>query len=180
MKQILLVSGYAGSGKDAVASLLMEEFGFSRFAFADALKGLVSAKSGIPATIFHSAQKDTVIPLASPPRTYRDLLLEVAKEERAKDLDVFSRIVVSEIEESTWRRFVISDWRYKREESFLRSALDPAEYTIQRVRIKRTSVTPSPDLTEHDLDDERMDIVIQNDGFISDLRDALRSVIRRI
>jgi hypothetical protein len=180
MKQILLVSGYAGSGKDAVASLLMEEFGFSRFAFADALKDLVSAKTDIPVTIFHSAQKDTIIPFSSPPRTYRDLLLEVAKEERAKDLDVFSRIVAAQIEESTWRRFVISDWRYKREESFLRSALDPAEYTIQRVRIKRSSVTPSLDPTEHDLDDERMDTVIQNNGFISELRDALRSAVRKI
>lgn len=184
MKQILLLSGYAGSGKDAAASLLMDECGFQRFAFADALKDLVAAKTGIPVTIFHSSQKDTVIPPSSKyhPKTYRDLLLEVAKEERAKDLDVFSRIVATQIQEAAsggQRRFVISDWRYKREESFLRSALEAATYQIMRVRIKRDSVTPSSDPTEHDLDDERMDTVIHNDGSISDLRDAVHSAFRR-
>ena len=185
MKQILLLSGYAGSGKDAAASLLMEECGFQRLAFADALKELVAARTGIPVSIFHSSQKDTVIPPSSKhhPKTYRDLLLEVAKEERAKDLDVFSRVVAARICEvpgvGLINRFVISDWRYKREESFLRSALDPATYQIVRVRIKRTSVTPSTDPTEHDLDDERMDTVIQNDGSISDLRDQVHSAFRR-
>jgi hypothetical protein len=161
----------------------MEECGFQRFAFADALKELVAARTGIPVTIFHSSQKDTVIPPSSKyhPKTYRDLLLEVAKEERAKDLDVFSRIVAGQIRESLGliNRFVISDWRYKREESFLRSVLDPAVYHITRIRIHRPSVTPSADPTEHDLDDERMDTVIQNDGSISDLRDAVHSAFRR-
>ena len=184
MKQILLLSGYAGSGKDAAASLLMEECGFQRFAFADALKELVAVRTGIPVSIFHSSQKDTVVPSSSKhhPKTYRDLLLEVAKEERAKDLDVFSRIVATQIEEAGsggQRRFVISDWRYKREESFLQSALDSATYQIVRVRIKRLAVTPSTDPTEHDLDEEPMDIVIQNDGSISDLRDAVHSAFRR-
>lgn len=183
MKQILLLSGYAGSGKDAAASLLMEECGFQRFAFADALKDLVAAKTGIPVSIFHSSQKDTVIPPSSKyhPKTYRDLLLQVAREERAKDLDVFSRIVVAQIceNETSGLRFVISDWRYKREESFLRSAIDPTTYQIVRVRIKRSSVTPSADPTEHDLDDEHMDTVIQNDGSISDLRDQVHSAFRR-
>jgi hypothetical protein len=183
MKQILLLSGYAGSGKDAAASLLMEECGFQRFAFADALKELVAARTGIPVTIFHSSQKDTVIPPSSKyhPKTYRDLLLEIAREERAKDLDVFSRIVAGQIQDSDGlrNRFVISDWRYKQEESFLRSVLDPATYQIVRLRIKRSSVTPSADPTEHDLDNEHMDTVIQNDGSISDLRDAVHSAVRR-
>jgi hypothetical protein len=162
----------------------MEECGFQRFAFADALKDLVAVRTGIPVTIFHSSQKDTVIPPSSKhhPKTYRDLLLEVAKEERAKDLDVFSRVVATQIQESAavGGRFVISDWRYRREESFLRSALDPATYQIVRARIKRSTVTPSSDLTEHDLDEELMDTVIQNDGSISDLRDQVHSAFRRI
>jgi hypothetical protein len=31
---ILMLSGWAGSGKDAAAALLLEEMGFIRFAFA--------------------------------------------------------------------------------------------------------------------------------------------------
>ena len=62
MKQILLLSGYARSGKDSAANLLEEEHGYRRFAFADALKEMVSTLTGIPVALFHSQQKDSVIP----------------------------------------------------------------------------------------------------------------------
>ena len=35
---IIMLSGWAGSGKDAAASLLLEEMDCVRFAFADSLK----------------------------------------------------------------------------------------------------------------------------------------------
>ena len=173
MKQILLLSGYARSGKDSVANLLEEEHGFRRFAFADALKEMVAERTGIPVSLFHSLQKDSLIGLPGSSKTYRDLLIEVADKERAVDPDIFSRIVAAQIRESGADRVVISDWRYKREETFLRSWLDPAIYLVRRGRVVRSSVTPSDTPIEHDLDGEPMDIVIQNDGSISALRDAL-------
>jgi hypothetical protein len=179
MKQILLLSGYARSGKDSVANLLEEECGFRRFAFADALKEMVAAHTGIPVSMFHSQQKDTAI-LSISPKTYRDLLIEVADQKRAIDPDIFSRIVASQIVESDASYVVISDWRYKREESFLRSILDPATYHIQRGRVIRSTVIPSEKPIEHDLDGEPMDVVIPNDGSISDLRDAVHSAVSLI
>ena len=38
MTIIIMVSGWAGSGKDAAASILMDELGFQRLAFADISK----------------------------------------------------------------------------------------------------------------------------------------------
>jgi hypothetical protein len=35
---------------------------------------------------------------------------------------------------------------------------------LVRVRVVRPGVTPSDDETEHDLDSERMDHIVQNDG----------------
>lgn len=175
MKQILLLAGYARSGKDSVANLLEEEHGFRRFAFADALKEMVAERTGIPVTLFHSLQKDSLIGSSSS-KTYRDLLIEVADKERAVDPDIFSRIVAAQIRESGADRVVISDWRYKREEAFLQSSLDPAIYQVRRGRVTRSSVTPSDAPIEHDLDGEPMDLVIQNDGSISALRDALYGI----
>ena len=179
MKQILLLSGYARSGKDSVANLLEEEHGYRRFAFADALKEMVAAHTGIPVSMFHSQQKDTAISSISP-KTYRDLLIEIADQKRAVDPDIFSRIVGTQIIESGSDRVVISDWRYRREESFLRSFLDPAIYQIRRARVVRATVKPSETPIEHDLDGEPIDIVIPNNGSISDLRDAIHSAFSLI
>jgi len=175
MKQIVLLSGYARSGKDSIANLLEEECDFRRYAFADALKEMVATETGIPVALFHSMQKDSII--SGHTKTYRDLLIEVADKKRAIDPDIFSRAVAVQIMESSAERFVISDWRYKREESFLRSILDPTLYQFRRVRVIRNMVTPSSAPIEHDLDDEPMDLVIQNDGAISDLRDAVHSAL---
>jgi len=177
MKQILLLSGYARSGKDSVANLLEEECGFRRFAFADALKEMVADITGIPVFLFHSLQKDTLIPGSS--KTYRDLLIEVADQKRAIDPDIFSRLVGAQIVESNAERIVISDWRYKREESFLQSFLDPSIYRISRCRVVRSSIIPSDTPIEHDLDGEPMSVVIQNDGSLADLREAVHSVLHQ-
>ena len=100
MKQILLLSGYSRSGKDSAATLMMEECAYQRFAFADALKDAVADATDIPVAIFHSSQKDAVIPgQINTYKTYRDLLLEFAREKRAMDLDIFSRVVATQIKE---------------------------------------------------------------------------------
>jgi len=173
MKQILLLSGYARSGKDSVANLLEEEKGYRRFAFADALKEMVASAMGFPVELFHSRQKDSLVPGSS--KTYRDFLLETARVERARDLDVFSRIVSKDILAADTNRVVITDWRYKREESFLRSFFDPAAYQIIRGRVVRPDIIPLPDETEHDLDGEPMDVVIENNGSLASLRDAVHA-----
>ena len=159
--------------------MLEEEHGYRRFAFADALKEMVAAQTGIPVALFHSQQKDNAISSISP-KTYRDLLIEVADHKRATDPDIFSRFVGTQIVESGASYVVISDWRYRREESFLRSFLDPAIYHIRRARVIRATVKPSETPIEHDLDGEPMDLIIPNDGSISDLRDAIHSAFSRI
>lgn len=172
---ILLLSGYAGSGKDAAALLLMEEMGFVRYAFADALKDLVAAESGLPVETFHDRRlKDKVIANGKTPR---DLLLATARALRRKDLDVFARGIAKHIKEDPHsKRIVISDWRYEREYEFFRSVFPDA--VIRRIRIHRDTVTAVDEETEHDLDTYQMDMRITNDGSISDLRDLLHKVFR--
>jgi hypothetical protein len=87
---LLLLSGRAGCGKDAAASLLMEEVGFTRFAFADFLKRDVAAQYGLPLDLFHTAAKDQPLP-AFKGKTPRTLLLDHARIARSVDLDVYAR-----------------------------------------------------------------------------------------
>ena len=187
MKTILMLSGWAGSGKDAAATLLEEEMGYQRVAFADPLKACVAETTGLPAELFHSAAKDlplppgTVCPLYPTARTPREILLQHAVRERAVDPDIYARTTVRQILTAPGDLWVISDWRYRREWAFLvrsiRSSIG-ARARIIRARVLRPGVVPSDDPTEHDLDDEPMDLVIHNAGTISDLRDALRNGLK--
>jgi hypothetical protein len=174
--KIVLLTGYAGSGKDAAAALMAEEMDYFRTAFATPLREEVVAATGLAAHHFHDRSlKDHPLP-SHGGRTPRELLLGHAHTRWAKDPDVYARHVAETIR--LWRphtRFVVSDWRYEREYAFLRAAFPNAE--IRRVRVQRATVAPREDEPEHDLDGAAMDLVIWNDGSISDLRDALHSSI---
>jgi len=178
MPCIILLSGWAGSGKDSAAELLVDEMSFERVAFADILKADVSAATGIPIAMFReNALKDT--PLKDRKQTPRELLIRYAAEKKKVDPDAYSRIVVAHILQEKRSSYVISDWRFRHEYDFITQHLSK-NYCICRGRIIRSSVNSSPDSTEHDLDNEHMDFTIHNDGSISDLRDAIKAVIRNL
>jgi hypothetical protein len=177
---ILLISGWAGSGKDAAATLLVEEMGFQRFAFADSVKEICAHKYDIPLSRFHSLAKDSQLAhhVAAWPhaRTPRDILIAHAAAARAKDNAVFARHVANDINQSDVERIVISDWRFLIEHTQLRDAFPDAQ--ILTARIVRPGITQNNDATEHELDGISTDLVIANDGCISDLRDHLRALLR--
>lgn len=174
---VVLVSGWAGAGKDCAAALLVEECGFQRVAFADALKEDVASVTGLPLDLFYTAQKDRPLehPVAAYPtaKTPRDLLLQHALVRRAVDPDVYSKGVAATIMDSPGTRYVVSDWRYRSEHKVLAEELGEF-YNIFRIRIERPGIRQSADPSEHDLDGVRMEYVITNDGTISDLRHAVK------
>jgi hypothetical protein len=176
---LVLLSGWAGSGKDAAAALMVEEMCFIRHAFADSLKHDVATRTGIPVATFHSYAKNK--PFTNPPpaeyptsQTPRDLLIKHAITMRSTNPDIYAEQVAADILTSHEMRHVISDWRYPNEYSHLHGATG---FTVLRGRIVRSTVIPLNDPTEHYLDEEPMDFVIQNDGSISDLRDSIKNVL---
>lgn len=180
MPLLVMLSGWARVGKDAAASLMTDEMGFRRLAFADALKEDVAAATYLPVETFHLAKKDASLehscsayPTAKTPR---DLLLQHALVARAKNPDVYAAQVAEKIIDEGLSRIVISDWRYKREYDYLHREFP--EFQILRLRICRVGVSAAIDPSEHDLDAEPMDVTIQNDGGISDLRDHLKAALR--
>ena len=182
MPLLVMISGWARVGKDAAASLMTDEMGFRRLAFADALKEDVAAATDLPIETFHLASKDA--PLANICKAYptarspRDLLLQHAAAARAKNPDIYAAQVAEKIIDEGVNRIVISDWRYKREYDYL--VREFPEFQFLRLRISRLGISGSPDPSEHDLDKEPMDATIQNDKGISDLRDLLKATLRSL
>ena len=56
-RQLIGISGAAGSGKDTVGDYLVKEYGYTKLAYADALKDLVRFFFNIPKTELTSGQK---------------------------------------------------------------------------------------------------------------------------
>lgn len=174
---VVLLSGWAGTGKDAAASLLAEEMSFHRLAFADALKQDVSDATGLPVEMFHNrVLKDR--PIVGD-KTPRDLLLSHAAAARAADPDIYARKIAKAILAGHHERIVISDWRYKRELEFLQKELNDRVLFV-RGRIERRYIVPSTDPSEHDLDDMLFDFIVDNDYGLSGLRDEIKAAVRQV
>ena len=173
---IILLAGWAGSGKDAVANILVNDHGFQRFAFADPLKEDVSRRTGIPLRVFHDPElKDLPWSGRRDGKSPRALLIDRAAAVRATDPDCYARAIseqiLTEIAATGQKQFVIADWRYKREYEYLRSC---EGLRLLCVRIERPGVQPSTHPSEHDLDREPMiKTVLANDGSLADLRETV-------
>jgi len=170
-----MISGWAGSGKDAAASILMDELGFQRFAFADPLKHDVARETGIPLNYFYEPSlKDRPIKFDGESITPRALLIEAAADARAKYPNIYANMTADAIQCSDSKRVVISDWRYRNEYDVIQTFFSK----VVRIRISRPGIIQSPEPSEHDLDGELVDIEITNNGTISMLRDNLKNLVR--
>jgi hypothetical protein len=176
---LLLLSGWAGAGKDAAAAILCDNHDFQRFAFADPLKKAVAEATGLPPSHFERPYKDQPLS-ATDLRTPRDLLIAHADAARAIEPDIYSRAIVTEILASGVSRVVISDWRYRREGAVVATALAAAGWRIVKARVSRPGVIPSSAPIEHDLDEFPMDWHIQNDGSLADLGRVLHEKIHTL
>jgi hypothetical protein len=180
---IVLLSGWAGSGKDATATLMVEEMGFTQHAFANSLKADVARTTGISLETLHnhySKNRPLVTPCSMYPtaQTHRDILIQHAAAAREADPDVFAKYVAESIHANMdiMHRHVISDWRYPNEYKYLR---DTFQCPILRVRVQRDSVVPLNEPTEHYLDEEPMDAILHNNGHIADLRDSIKAILHQ-
>lgn len=166
---VIGLSGYARSGKDTVAGVLRDLYGFKRVAFADNLKQFTRAidpivfmqdKDPVRADEWVRGVGDTD---AKNHPEYRRLLQEVGTKARIFfGEDIWVRSVMKNLEPEIY--YAISDVRFKNEANAIR------EIGGQVWRIQRPGVGPTNDhVSEHDLDHYDFDYVIQNDGTVTDL-----------
>lgn len=171
---IIGVSGYAQSGKDTLAGFLIENSGFQRFAFADALRGAVYALNPIIGT--HDDEfvrvQDSVDVLGWEQAKLtvseiRRLLQAMGTEAGRKILgeNIWVEIVFRQIQEQGVENVVITDCRFPNEAKAVK------EHGGFVVRVTRPGVQPvNAHPSEVSLDDWGFDYAVHNDGTLDELQ----------
>jgi adenylate kinase family enzyme len=167
--KIILLSGWAGSGKDTVADYLVTKHGYKKFAFATPLKNLASQLFSFPRELADSQEgKRQLWQLGYSKKTIRQILLDVARIDKFRfGDDIYANETVAQIaKESPDAQIVISDTRYLNE---IRVILEFAikekhEFTVWRISSRDQTKSPVDDISEHVLDTYRANVYITNPG----------------
>jgi hypothetical protein len=162
---IIGLSGYARSGKDEVAKILVEDYGFTRLAFADKIRQLLLAidpSLGGPklSTIVAEYGWD----VAKSKAEVRTLLQHLGVAARNLiDEHIWVTTVLNQIEEND-KNYVITDVRFENE------AVAIKLMGGQLWRVKRLGVGPvNNHVSESELDWYKVDQIFVNNGSIEDL-----------
>lgn len=157
MQTIILLSGWAGSGKDYVADLLVLHFLFKKTSFAIHLKNIVSSLYDIERSKLDTQDGKKLIHSNS--LSYRDILINYAEAKRQTDVNYWTSFVLTEIQHSK-SNFVISDWRFPVESAFLKSRLPTCRFIT--IRINRLPINNIDSYTEKALDNFEFDYTLDN------------------
>jgi hypothetical protein len=169
---IIGLSGYAQSGKDEVAKILIEEFGFERVAFADAIRDLLYLTNPIlnelAGDIQHAVDHRGWDEIKQIPAV-RKLLQSIgvaAREVLGKNVWVVAAL--RKMEDDS-KDYVITDVRFENEASMIKY-LGGVMW-----RISRDGVTPvNSHISENELDGYKFDQILKNEGSLDDLRELVR------
>jgi hypothetical protein len=146
---VIWLSGYAGAGKDTMASILCKKYDLQRVAFADSLKDFVAVKYGLERSICDTPEgKNSLVPSVG--KTVRELLIADSAEAKKENLNIFASYVFEKMKSSKQKGFVISDWRYPHEYEYIKGNLPEAKHVC--IRITRPGLQSLADPSEHALD----------------------------
>jgi hypothetical protein len=169
VRNIFLIGGYAGSGKDTLADIVSCSFlYFKRFAFADELKTFTAEKHGFNKILCYSQQSKKQIVYSD--LTVRDLLIKEALFKRKQDPDIWVNKVIDKIKLrcDVNSSVVIPDFRYPNEYARLKSVFP--EDNIITVSVKRYAKSSINDPSETSLDTFKFDKIINNDTDLKTFR----------
>jgi dephospho-CoA kinase len=165
---IIGLSGYAQSGKDEIANILVKEYGYERIAFADSIRDLLgkltlTLEDGMPLEMLVRTHDWEYIKKNYPStRKYLQELGFAAREVLGEDIWVIS--VMRKINTPS-RKYVITDVRFENEAIMIK------QLGGQIWRIRRNDVGPINDhISEIALDDYKFDQILKNEGSLEDLK----------
>jgi hypothetical protein len=184
-KKILLLAGWSSAGKDTLGRRLVAGHGFTRFAFADAVKdkaaeiyrfdrGLADTEEG----------KRSLVP-GSDHMNIRDALIRFGENEKvAHGKGIWSTRLAEAIAASEASRIVVTDWRFPEElvelQRLLGSAGSPLTsfspaYDFYPLRVTRAGqrVSPVASITEYALSGFPMPTCSDATGGLKDVLEYL-------
>lgn len=167
--RVICLTGWAGSGKDATASILVKKYGFVQMAFASILKDIASEVYKFPRELADTQEgKQTLWPCGYEKKTIRDLLLLVGNVERERfGSDIYARNLIESIKKlPSSSNVVISDLRYPVELSQLKLFTRENELEFELWRIQRNGQTESSvkDVSETYMESFNPTCILQNPG----------------
>jgi dephospho-CoA kinase len=175
---IIGLSGYARSGKDTIAEILIMNYGFKRLAFADNIRKAIIKLDPILSNgqrISGSVREIGWEPTKANTEVRR--LLQVFGTEVGREMfgeDFWVKQVFKQIkEEEIYKNFVITDVRFPNEANFIKA--NGGEVW----RINRNDNKPiNAHASESAMDEYKFDRVISNESSIQDLEKEIFSVMR--
>lgn len=178
---IIGISGYATAGKDTVGAILVQQYGFSRVAFADRLKALaveldpILAIKGPEHPTFHCSLSQLVddyttldaAKMAVPAvREYLQKLGVACRDKLGEHVWVWAAL------QDLPKMAAVTDVRFVNEADAIREA---GGFVW---RVNRPGVAPiNGHVSEHALDHYPFDHYVQNDGTIDDLRTVVSALV---
>lgn len=173
------LSGWARSGKDTAAEYLVNELGFARVAFADPLReALYRLNPIIEVNGFPGARLRQMVNVAGwdalkeNSEDVRGLLQRMGTEVGREMIDPDIWVKLAMKEAAKHEKVVITDVRFPNEVEGIKAAGGVVW------RVVRPNVGPANShLSESALDDYEFDVVIENDGMISDLHLQIKQLL---
>lgn len=193
MRNVILLSGWKGSGKDTAAEYLAKQYQYTQLSLASKLKDIVSSTYRVPREdLDNPTRKEMplhhlpVIPtdsftesvqsllsneLSSGYWTPRALCILEGSIKRAVYANYWSRELITEILDNPELNYVISDVRYLSEMDTLRMFIQPDQ--LLTLRLNRHQLIETTDPSERDLDKYNFDMVLSNTGTKEELYEAM-------
>jgi hypothetical protein len=168
---IIGLSGYSRSGKDEVAKILVEDYGFTRIAFADKIRELLYEMNPIVDTHYHLKSLVDAYGWDEVKRRpqVREMLQNIGVGARNLFGDMFWVYQAMNLLTSENPKIVVTDVRFLNEADTLK--LNGGQVW----RIKRPGVEAVNDhVSEHALDGYKVDMILKNEGTLDDLRELVR------
>lgn len=170
------LTGYAQSGKDTLASVLVEKYGYSRIAFADKIRDFLYGINPMVACSPTGYLQDLVNLVgwdkAKQEPQVRRLLQDLGIS--ARDLiseDIWVTAALSSVDKD--QRVVITDVRFENEAATIKSMGG------QIWRVKRSGVGPvNNHVSESEMDGYKVDQIFVNNGTLEDLNVLITTRMR--
>jgi hypothetical protein len=170
---IIFLNGWSGSGKDTIGSILVEQHGFKRIAFADFVKEQVADKLQIPvAECFSEVGKRKIYGK----NTLREHLIEHGEGCKKAFGNGFwaQKLLEARLSEDP---IVITDWRHLEELLEIQKTYPQRKLVPVHVRRPSQLVSPVPDKTEYSLLGFPFAHTISNDKRIKDLESKVNALL---
>ena len=183
----IIILGHINSGKSVISKYLVEKYNFQQFALGDCVKEFVIEMMKLVKEEGFSDENIKIEDLydRSKKERYRSLMQKVSTDLVKKFFgqDIWINIVKEKIKKNNDSNLVINDIRFKNEFNAFNCVddIDKSNRKVISIRVVRKGKEIYSDhISEHDVDNVKVNYTIYNDGSIEDLYSKIDNIMLRL